>query len=68
MNGVLGHDSAMCGYAGPGTTWINETNFVINRALVGDSIARPVDQQQKSATTVPRTDPGSHKVYIYNRN
>ena len=24
MNGVLGHDSALKGYAGPGTTWPDE--------------------------------------------
>ena len=26
MNGVLGHDSALYGYTGPGTTWANEMN------------------------------------------
>ena len=30
--GVLGYDSAMEGYAGPGTTWANEMNFVMNHA------------------------------------
>ena len=28
MNGVLGHDSALQGYTGPGTTCANEVNFV----------------------------------------
>ena len=28
-NGVLGHDSALQGYTGPGTTWVNEVNFVV---------------------------------------
>ena len=26
MIGVLGHDSALQGYTGPGTTWANEMN------------------------------------------
>ena len=36
MNGVLSHDSTLRGYAGPGTTWANEMNFVTNHALVQD--------------------------------
>ena len=31
MNGVLSHDFALYGY-----TWANETNFVMNHALVKD--------------------------------
>ena len=27
MNGVLGYNSALRGYTGPGTTWANEMNF-----------------------------------------
>ena len=27
---VLGHESALSGYTGPGTTWANEKNFVLN--------------------------------------
>ena len=27
MIGVLGHDSEMSNYTGPGTTWVNEMNF-----------------------------------------
>ena len=37
MNGVLGHDSALYDYTGPGTTWANKINFVML------SMARPVD-------------------------
>ena len=43
MNCDLGHDSALQGYSGPGTTWANEVNFVFNH--VPGSIPRPVDQQ-----------------------
>ena len=32
MNGVLGHDSALLGYTGPGTTWVNEMNSAMNHA------------------------------------
>ena len=44
MIGVLGHDSALKGYTGPGTTWANEMNFVMNLAPGTGSIARPVGQ------------------------
>ena len=33
-DGVLGHDSALKGYAGPGTTWANE---IMNGVLGHDS-------------------------------
>ena len=36
MIGVLGHDSALSGYTGPGTTWVNGINFVMNHALAQD--------------------------------
>ena len=36
---LLGHDSALLGYAGPGTTWANEMNFVMNHAPGAGSIA-----------------------------
>ena len=29
MNAVLGHDAALLGYTGPGTTWADEINFVM---------------------------------------
>ena len=32
MSGVLGHDSALKGYAGQETIWANEMNFVMNHA------------------------------------
>ena len=32
MTVVLGHDSALRGYIGPGTTWANEMNVHMNRA------------------------------------
>ena len=53
MIGVLGHDSALQGYTGPGTTWANEMNFVMNLTPGAGSNARhwPVVQR---ATTVPR--------------
>ena len=48
MNGVLGHDSALQGYAGPGTTWDNEMNFFMYNAPSAGLIARPVDQQSSA--------------------
>ena len=30
MTGILGHDSAILGYTGPGTTWANDMNIVMN--------------------------------------
>ena len=45
MIGVLGHDSALKGYTGPGKTWANEMKFVMNHAPGGGSIARHVGQQ-----------------------
>ena len=44
MIGVLGHDSAMSGYTGLGTTWANETNFVVNLAPGAGLITQPVGQ------------------------
>ena len=32
MIGVSGHDSALEGYTGPGTTWVNGMNLVMNHA------------------------------------
>ena len=43
--GVLGHNSTLEGYTGPGTTWVNEMNSVRNHASGARSIARPDDQQ-----------------------
>ena len=45
MNGVLGHDSALQGYTGPGTAWSNGMNFVTNHAPGAESIAQPLNQQ-----------------------
>ena len=45
MIGVLGHDSALQGYASPETTWANEMNFVVIHAPDAGSIAQPVDLQ-----------------------
>ena len=45
MNGVLGTDSALQGNTGPGTTWSNEMNFVMNHGPGAGLIAKPVDQQ-----------------------
>ena len=38
MNGVLGHDSGFVRLFGPGTTWANERNFVVNHAPGAGSI------------------------------
>ena len=43
MNGVLGHDSALQGYTGPGATLANEMKFVMNYTPGAGSIARTVD-------------------------
>ena len=45
MSAVLGHDSELEGYTGPGTTWDNELNFVRNHALCAGTVSQPVDQQ-----------------------
>ena len=48
MNSVLGHDSALYGYIGPGTIWDNEMNFLMNYATGAGSTAQPVDQQSSA--------------------
>ena len=56
MNGVLDHDSAWLGYTGPGTTWANEMDCVVNRAPGVESIAQLVDHQSSAlhcATDAP---------------
>ena len=47
MNGVLGYESALVRlyWAGPGTTWGNGMNFVVNHAPGSGLIARPIDGQ-----------------------
>ena len=45
VNGVLGHDSALQGYTGPGTVWVNEMNFGMNHAPGAGLITRIVDLQ-----------------------
>ena len=45
------------GYTGPGTTWTNEKNFVMNYAFGAGLITRPVDQQSSALTTVPQMIP-----------
>ena len=47
MIGVLDHDSALS-YTGPGSTWSNEMNFVMNHVPGAESITWPVDQYQVS--------------------
>ena len=32
VDGVLGHNSTLLDYTGPGTTWANEMNFVMIHA------------------------------------
>ena len=48
MIGVLGNKSALQGYTGPGTTWANKINFVLNHTAGAGSFARPVDQQSSA--------------------
>ena len=45
MKGVSGHDYALQGYTGQGTTWANGMNFVMNHAPGAGTITRPIDQQ-----------------------
>ena len=45
MNGVLGYDSVLYGYTGPGITCTIEMNFHMNHAPGVRSIVRPVDLQ-----------------------
>ena len=45
MNGDLGHDSALQGYTGQGTTLPNDMNFAVNQAPGAGPIARLVVQQ-----------------------
>ena len=48
MNGVLGHNSALQGYAGSGTTWANDMPFVMNHDPGAGSLARPIDLQSSA--------------------
>ena len=43
MNGVLGHDSAHEDYTGPGPTWANEVNFIMEHALNANEINIKID-------------------------
>ena len=43
MTGVLGHDSVLWGYSGPGTTKANEIDFSVNHAPGAGLIAWPVN-------------------------
>ena len=45
MTGVLGHDFALEGYTGPGTTKANEMNFSMKHAPRAGLIGHPVDLQ-----------------------
>ena len=38
MIGALGHDSVLLGYTGPGTTWVNDKDFVLYNTLVQDRL------------------------------
>ena len=44
MIAVLGHDTALQGYTGQGTTWANEINYDMNHTPGAGSIPRPVGQ------------------------
>ena len=44
MKGVLDHNTAVKGYTGPGTTWVNEMHFDTHAPGAG-LIAQPIDQQ-----------------------
>ena len=48
MIDVIGHDSALQGYAGLGISWANEMNFVINHAPGAGSLAQPVGPQSSA--------------------
>ena len=54
MNGILGHDSALKGYTGPGITCDNEMNFCY--APGAGSIAGPVELQSSTETPVPNME------------
>ena len=43
MTEILGHDSALQGYTGPGTTLGNGMNFCMNHAPDAGSFAGPVE-------------------------
>ena len=58
MIGVLGHDSALVGYTGSGTTWANEMYLVMNHALGAGSIVRPVNQQSSALPLYHGCPPG----------
>ena len=45
---VSGLDLAVQGYVGPGYTWANEMNFVINHVPGAGSLSRIVDQQSSA--------------------
>ena len=56
----LGYDSVLWGYTGPGTTWTNETNFVMKHAPGAGSIVWPVDQQSSAITELQMPPPLAH--------
>ena len=62
MNRSLDHNSALYVHTGPGITWANETNSVMNHATCAGSIGRFV-VQHSIATTVVRMNPRFQDVY-----
>ena len=59
MNGVICHDSALVRlYIGPGITWADEMNFVMNHAPGAGFIASPVNQQSSVLPLYHRCPPG----------
>ena len=43
MNGILGRDSLLQDYTGPGTVWSKEINFNMNDTPGAELTARPID-------------------------
>ena len=48
MNDIVDHDSTLKGYAGPGTTWAIEMNFVMNHVTGAGLRDQPVDLQSSA--------------------
>ena len=66
MNDILGLDSALLAYTGPGTTWTNGMNYVMNDEPGALSIVRPVDHPAvQRGTSEPRTP---SVLYIFTLN
>ena len=63
--GVLGHDSALVGYTGPGTTWADGMNFGMNIAPGAGSITRPINQQSSALYCSTDAPDGNSEKHLY---